>query len=430
MSEEIQDAQMVPVEQTKALAKPVHRPILTPQAIKDETEQRKLLGQFISANMVEGIDGDYGVIPGTTKRTLLKPGAEKLVQLFYCSAKYVVTSKVENYDTGLFSYQFKCEILNGEGYTVAEGVGFCSTYESKYRWTSPQRKCPACGKDAIIKGKQQWGGGWVCWDKKGGCGEKFKDDDKDIVSQDIEQVQNPDIMDKVNSVLKIAKKRALVDAAISLARCSDMFTQDMEDAAPPAETPKTQKQELAQDVERGKSRAAAKKAETNAEAVTGGNEARRPAPDGDVANDNRRNLKCPNPECGKSTVGRSMYPPRNDPDGIKGWFCYGKSGGCNKAFPYDHPAFHDGEPEQDQTPKDKPKEEDNNEIMEGHKTSWKEWCNDHPGVEGFNKGYEASLEDLKKLSKDDRKIMWNFLLELAAKQKLVWDKDKAKWLAK
>jgi len=187
--------------------------------------------------MIEGIDGDYGVIPGTTKRTLLKPGAEKLIQLFYCTPKYTVTSKVENYETGLFSYHFKCLILNNDGHTVAEGVGFASTYESKYRWTSAERVCPECEKPFIIKGKEEYGGGWLCWAKKGGCNTKFADNDERITGQDIEQKQNPDIVDKINTVYKIAKKRALVDAAISLARCSDLFTQDLEDMATPVQKP-------------------------------------------------------------------------------------------------------------------------------------------------------------------------------------------------
>jgi hypothetical protein len=34
--------------------------------------------------------------------------------------------------------------------------------------------CPKCGKDAIIKGKEEYGGGYLCFKKKGGCGAKFK----------------------------------------------------------------------------------------------------------------------------------------------------------------------------------------------------------------------------------------------------------------
>jgi hypothetical protein len=36
--------------------------------------------------------------------------------------------------------------------------------------------CPECGADAIIKSKEEYGGGWLCYKKKGGCGAKFQDD--------------------------------------------------------------------------------------------------------------------------------------------------------------------------------------------------------------------------------------------------------------
>lgn len=38
-------------------------------------------------------------------------------------------------------------------------------------WTA--RVCPFCGKDTIIKGRAEFGGGWVCYTKKGGCGYKW-----------------------------------------------------------------------------------------------------------------------------------------------------------------------------------------------------------------------------------------------------------------
>ncbi len=36
--------------------------------------------------------------------------------------------------------------------------------------------CPVCGKDAIIQGKPEYGGGWLCYKAKGGCGAKFATD--------------------------------------------------------------------------------------------------------------------------------------------------------------------------------------------------------------------------------------------------------------
>jgi hypothetical protein len=42
--------------------------------------------------------------------------------------------------------------------------------------------CPRCGKDAIIKGKEEYGGGWLCYKAKGGCGAKFDKDPTDAIS--------------------------------------------------------------------------------------------------------------------------------------------------------------------------------------------------------------------------------------------------------
>jgi hypothetical protein len=36
--------------------------------------------------------------------------------------------------------------------------------------------CPQCGKTAsVIKGKEEYGGGWLCWKKKEGCGHSWQD---------------------------------------------------------------------------------------------------------------------------------------------------------------------------------------------------------------------------------------------------------------
>ena len=212
------------------------RALIAHDAITQEREQRDLLGRYIQTQMQLGTD--YGVIPGTENKTLLKPGAEKLTQLFRCVPRFTVEEKIEDWNTGLFFYRFRCEIVTqADRLTVAEGVGSCSTYESRYRWRNANRTCPACGKEAIIKGKKEYGGGYLCYKKKDGCGAKFGDNDPAITSQPVGRVENPDLIDQANTVLKMAKKRSLVDAAISLARCSDIFTQDVEDMQYPEPAP-------------------------------------------------------------------------------------------------------------------------------------------------------------------------------------------------
>lgn len=223
-----------------ALAVKTPRAMMLAQALEEEREQRSLLKRYVDEFMVVG--EDYGVIPGTSKkdkdgkeqgrRGLLKPGAEKLMDLFRCRPEYEVMAKEVSHETGLYYYEIKCRAVSRETDTVLnEGVGSASSYESKYRYRNAGRVCPHCGKDAIIKGKAEYGGGWVCFNKKGGCGAKWDDGAAEIEGQEVGKVQNPDLADVANTVLKMAKKRAQVDCAIALARVSDMFTQDIEDFA-------------------------------------------------------------------------------------------------------------------------------------------------------------------------------------------------------
>lgn len=211
------------------------RPRITSEALEIDREQRQVLMQYVESNMV--LDSDYGAIPGTgNKRTLLKPGAEKLCDLFRCTAEYIFEEKVEDWDRPLFHYLIKCRVVSRDtGGVVAEGVGSCNSRESKYRYRNADRACPSCGAAAIKRSKfpprdqPSAEPGWYCFAKAGGCGANFAADDPDITGQVAGKVENPDVADSANTILKMAKKRALVDATISLVRCSDMFTQDVED---------------------------------------------------------------------------------------------------------------------------------------------------------------------------------------------------------
>lgn len=147
----------------------------------------------------------YGTVPGCGKKpTLLQPGAEKISFMFHL----VPTYEVKRYDMagGHREYEVKCTLTSRDtGEVMGEGVGTCSTMESKYRYRNK----------------------WV-------NGSKVRE-------------ENPDIADTWNTVLKIAKKRANVDAVKSTTAASDIFTQDIEDMpqAYQAQQPKAQPQTAA-----------------------------------------------------------------------------------------------------------------------------------------------------------------------------------------
>jgi hypothetical protein len=113
----------------------------------------------------------------------------------------------------------------------------CTTREKKYAVRKQERVCPECGKPAVIKGKAEYGGGWLCFKKKDGCGAKWSDGNPAIEGQSVGEVENPDLPDLWNTVVKMAEKRARVDAVLAVTGASALFTQDVEDTPAPEPTP-------------------------------------------------------------------------------------------------------------------------------------------------------------------------------------------------
>lgn len=174
------------------------RPVVTPAAL---IENHKLVAEIVAKALQQNVD--YGVIPGTgTKPTLLKPGAERLAKAFACTARYVIVEAEKDHNfrcewmkrrkvwdrntrgkftwaeesgtsLGLYRYVVRCElVLQATGEVVGDGLGSCSTMESKY-------------------------------------------------------VDRP--RDSENTVLKMGCKRALIAATLNAFGLSDRFTQDVEE---------------------------------------------------------------------------------------------------------------------------------------------------------------------------------------------------------
>ena len=127
---------------------------------------------FVTAQMKKGID--YGIIPGTKKPTLLKPGAEKLCRLFSLRPSYELIDSISDFEKPLFFYYYRCNLFR-QGEMVGQGDGSCNSREKKYE------------------------------------AQKYK------------------IYDLTNTICKMAQKRALVAAVLSSCGASAFFTQDMED---------------------------------------------------------------------------------------------------------------------------------------------------------------------------------------------------------
>ncbi len=193
-----------------------------------------VIRQAASEAMKENVD--FGVIPGTDKPTLLKPGAEKLGVLFQLDVQLACTKTWGPGDH--LTVEARATVFHAPtGARVGYGEGLCSTREKKYGKRQQQRTCPTCGKDAIIKGKVEYGGGWLCFKKRGGCGAKFIDGYAPVESQQVGEIDNPELPDLWNTVVKMAEKRARVDGVLAVTGASALFTQDIEDSAPHADEP-------------------------------------------------------------------------------------------------------------------------------------------------------------------------------------------------
>lgn len=207
---------------------------VTPHVKASELVER--LGTIREAQelaMVESVD--YGVIPGTNKPTLLKPGAEKLAVLFQLDVQ-LENERIWGPGEHLTVLSRATVYHAPTGTRLGFGEGTCSTKERKYAYRQQERTCPECGKAAIIKGKAEYGGGWVCFKKKDGCGAKYPDGAEAIEGQAVGQAENPDLPDLWNTVVKMAEKRARVDAVLAVTGASALFTQDVEDqGAPPSD---------------------------------------------------------------------------------------------------------------------------------------------------------------------------------------------------
>lgn len=206
--------------------------------VRMAVERRNMIEAFTANVMVSG--RDYGAIPGTSKPTLLKAGAEKLCSFFGLLPDFVTVERILDFDGSiegrgepLIYYRIRCDLYKN-GVKVGSGEASCHSRESKYRWRDAAPTCPKCGAAAIRRGKDEYGGGYYCNAKTGGCGANFKPPKQSseiaaIQAQPTGRIPNPDIGDLDNTILKMAAKRALVAATLIATNVSDFYTQDMED---------------------------------------------------------------------------------------------------------------------------------------------------------------------------------------------------------
>ncbi|EPS48176.1 hypothetical protein HYH70_15930 [Clostridium botulinum] len=156
----------------------------------------------IQKNLKDG--HDFGVVAGAgSKPILLKPGGEKICMMFGLNPEYEFLERTEDYKDGFFAYNIKCTLYRN-GNPVSQGVGNCNSMEKKYRYINVDTVPDGIDPSTVEKITTRYGT------------IKYK-------------IPNPHIADLVNTILKMAKKRAFIDAVLQVASLSDVFTQDLEE---------------------------------------------------------------------------------------------------------------------------------------------------------------------------------------------------------
>jgi hypothetical protein len=190
-------------------------------------------------------DHHFGVIPGCgDKPTLLKPGAEKLSMTFRLrpimdNDRDIAVIDLPDHHREVRVY---CHIVNAEGLELATGVGCCSTMESKFRYRGGEKTGTGGAVPTKYWNLKKQGKKDEAMELLGGPG--YGTGKIDGVWQICilgEKMENPDIADTYNTVLKMAKKRAYIDGILSATAASDIFTQDLEDMAENAGQPASEK---------------------------------------------------------------------------------------------------------------------------------------------------------------------------------------------
>lgn len=187
-----------------------------------------LIQQIMRAAMKEG--EHYGRIPGCgDKPVLLKPGAEKLCLTFRLAPTYDVEER--QLESGHLEYRVTATLTSiMTQVLIGQGVGACTTLENKYRFRAgpaevTDRAVPRAywdlRQDDPAKAQELIGGKGFSVKKVDGQGW--------MVAKGGEKVEHDNPADHYNTVLKMAKKRALVDAVLTTTAASDIFTQDLEE---------------------------------------------------------------------------------------------------------------------------------------------------------------------------------------------------------
>lgn len=211
---------------------------MTPEVFQANIERQEAMRTELKAYVKRNMVANYHFATKLGTQELAKPMLLQEGVRNICSLFKLWFGEATIHETFLEGDHYRVrahiQLFNAAGVPIASGDGICSTRETKYAYRKGNRTCPECHRDdTIIKGKSQYGGGWVCYEKKGGCNAKFADEDERLTSQQLGRIDNPDKADTENTVLKMAIKRAKNSACCDVPLVSELFVPQTDDAPPP-----------------------------------------------------------------------------------------------------------------------------------------------------------------------------------------------------
>lgn len=164
----------------------------------------QLVQEVMRSIMKEGTH--FGTIPGCKQPSLYKAGSEVLLSTF----RIAVSVVVEDLSTpDCIRYRVRTIGTNqASGIVVGEGVGECSSNETKYKW----RRCYIDKEyEATPENRRRI---------------KFSEFKGKVYENKEVRTDHEDL---ANTILKMAKKRAQIDMTLTATAASDIFSQDLED---------------------------------------------------------------------------------------------------------------------------------------------------------------------------------------------------------
>jgi len=163
------------------------------------------LAQFYERVMKAGVD--YSILPGTSKPSLRKEGAELLAAAFdFRPVSQVISSKeITDPNNPYYEYVVKCTLYNRWNEVIGDAMGSANSREIQFsfKWVdaSEVSKDTKTYGERIANGKRQVRVALEPWE----------------------------VFGLQNKVLKMADKRAFVAAVLRVTGASRIFTQDLED---------------------------------------------------------------------------------------------------------------------------------------------------------------------------------------------------------